>query len=100
MPRTPGPDQARRRRDGRLQAADGLSGLYASGDSMTEITQAISIRAPWWLFILHGGKDVENRDWPTRFRGTVYLHSSSWWRGSEIFEDVEFGAASLVAHGN
>lgn len=60
---------------------------------MTKITQAISLRSPWWWFILYGGKDVENRDWPTRFRGTVYLHSSSWWKGSEIFDDVEFGCS-------
>jgi hypothetical protein len=60
---------------------------------VTKITQAISLRSPWWWFILYGGKDVENRDWPTRFRGTVYLHSSSWWKGSEIFDDVEFGCS-------
>jgi hypothetical protein len=57
---------------------------------MTEITQAISVRTPWWWFILHGGKDVENRDWPTRFRGTVYLHASKWFREREGVEDWQY----------
>lgn len=35
--------------------------------------KALSVRAPWWWFILHAAKDIENRDWSTRFRGTVYL---------------------------
>jgi hypothetical protein len=37
---------------------------------------AISIREPWAWAILHAGKDVENRDWPTRFRGTVAVHAT------------------------
>jgi len=36
---------------------------------------ALSIRQPWAHRILHGGKDVENRDWPTRFRGSVLIHA-------------------------
>lgn len=30
---------------------------------------AISIRQPWAWLILNAGKDIENRDWPTNFRG-------------------------------
>lgn len=54
--------------------------------------KALSIRAPWWWFILHGGKDIENRDWPTNFRGTVYLHSSKWWNFGEFEDDWESGS--------
>jgi hypothetical protein len=54
--------------------------------------RALSIRAPWWWFILHAGKDIENRDWPTRFRGTVYLHASKWWNLSGIKTDAEYAA--------
>lgn len=50
--------------------------------------QALSVRAPWWWAILHLGKDIENRDWPTRFRGRVLLHASSWFRLAEIHEDL------------
>lgn len=37
---------------------------------------ALSIRQPWAWAILHAGKDVENRTWPTRFRGTVLIHAA------------------------
>jgi len=51
-------------------------------------TKALSIRAPWWWFILHAGKDIENRDWSTNFRGTVYVHASKWWSLSGVIDDT------------
>ncbi|MDO8605719.1 MAG: ASCH domain-containing protein [Phaeospirillum sp.] len=39
-------------------------------------TPAISIRQPWCHHILFDGKDVENRSWPTKFRGLVLIHAS------------------------
>jgi hypothetical protein len=53
------------------------------------INKAISIRAPWWWFILHGSKDIENRDWATKVRGRVYVHASKRWVRSEIYCAVE-----------
>jgi len=38
--------------------------------------KALSIRQPWCHYILHDGKDVENRDWKTEFRGEVLIHAS------------------------
>ncbi len=38
--------------------------------------KAISIRQPWAWMILHAGKDIENRSWPTRFRGRVLVHAA------------------------
>ena len=38
--------------------------------------KALSIRAPWWWYILYAGKDIENRSWATGQRGLVYLHAS------------------------
>ena len=38
--------------------------------------KAISIRQPWAWAIIHAGKDIENRDWSTRFRGRVLIHAS------------------------
>jgi hypothetical protein len=46
--------------------------------------KALSIRAPWWWYILHGGKDIENRDWPTRVRGRVLIHAGKWWSGKQV----------------
>ncbi|RWF02946.1 ASCH domain-containing protein [Mesorhizobium sp.] len=37
---------------------------------------ALSVRQPWPWAIIHGGKDIENRDWPTKIRGRVCLHAS------------------------
>lgn len=40
---------------------------------------AISIRQPFAWAIIHGGKDIENRTWPTRFRGRVLIHAGKAW---------------------
>lgn len=37
--------------------------------------KAISVRQPFAHYILHDGKDIENRDWPTKGRGWVLLHA-------------------------
>jgi len=37
---------------------------------------ALSIQQPWAWAIIHGGKDVENRTWPTKFRGRFLVHAS------------------------
>lgn len=37
--------------------------------------RALSIRQPWCHNILHDGKDVENRDWPTKGRGWFLIHA-------------------------
>ena len=37
----------------------------------------LSIRQPWVWAIFHAGKDIENRDWPTRFRGRCLIHASA-----------------------
>lgn len=36
---------------------------------------ALSIRQPWAWLILNAGKDIENREWSTRFRGRVLIHA-------------------------
>jgi hypothetical protein len=38
--------------------------------------KALSIKQPWANLILHGGKDIENRSWTTRQRGTILIHAS------------------------
>lgn len=37
--------------------------------------KALSIMQPWAWLIAAGHKDIENRSWPTRFRGPVLLHA-------------------------
>ncbi len=37
--------------------------------------KALSIKQPYPHHIFHDGKDVENRDWPTKGRGWVMVHA-------------------------
>ena len=37
--------------------------------------KALSIRQPWAWLIIHGGKDIENRTWKTKYRGPVLIHA-------------------------
>jgi hypothetical protein len=39
--------------------------------------KALTVKQPWASLIVRGGKDIENRDWATRFRGVVAIHSSA-----------------------
>jgi hypothetical protein len=55
---------------------------------------ALSIRQPWAHLILHGGKDIENRTWPTRVRGRILIHAA---KGMTI---AEWEDALLFAHRN
>lgn len=44
---------------------------------MSELPRmALSIRQPWAWAIVHAGKDIENRDWATKYRGPVCIHAS------------------------
>ena len=36
----------------------------------------ISIRQPWAHLIVKGSKNIENRDWPTSYRGPILIHAS------------------------
>lgn len=38
--------------------------------------KALSIRQPWASLIVDGFKDIENRSWPTKFRGKILVHAS------------------------
>lgn len=42
---------------------------------MQQLMPALSIRQPWAWLIVNGFKDVENRSWPTPFRGRVLIHA-------------------------
>lgn len=37
--------------------------------------KALTITQPWSHGIIHLGKDIENRDWQTKVRGTVAIHA-------------------------
>lgn len=56
--------------------------------------KALSIRQPWANAIIYLGKDVENRSWPTRFRGPVLVHAAKNWGASER---AQLGALRRIA---
>lgn len=59
--------------------------------------RALSIRQPWAWLILNGGKDIENRSWPTKLRGRVLIHAAKGMTDSEWDDAMAFadGAAPL-----
>ena len=40
---------------------------------------ALSIKHPWAWLIVQGIKDIENRSWPTDYRGSLLIHASKKW---------------------
>lgn len=56
--------------------------------------KALSIRQPWAWLILNAGKDIENRDWPTRFRGRILVHASKGMTRAEYAS--AYGAAMIA----
>lgn len=38
--------------------------------------RTLSVRQPWAWLIVNGHKDVENRTWPTLYRGPLLIHAS------------------------
>ena len=73
--------------DKAAEFAEGLSEAVAK-----ESICALSIRQPWCHHILYNGKDVENRDWPTKGRGWFLIHAAKAWDGGSP-EDPEMREA-------
>ena len=59
---------------------------------------AIAVIQPWTHAIIHGGKDIENRDWPTNFRGPVCIHASKF-NKRKFAEQVEGYQATVAPDG-
>lgn len=55
--------------------------------------KTLSIRQPWAWLICNGWKDIENRNWATKYRGRFLVHASKGCTQSE-YED----AKSLVTN--
>lgn len=58
---------------------------------------ALSIRQPWASLILKAGKDVENRCWPTRFRGRILIHAAKGMTRNEHEEAIAFAVYAIGA---
>ncbi|MBV4524397.1 ASCH domain-containing protein [Pseudomonas sp. SWRI74] len=52
--------------------------------------KTLSIRQPWAWLIIHGGKDIENRSWLTKFRGRFLVHASKGMTKQEYADAAEY----------
>jgi hypothetical protein len=73
--------------------------------------RVLTVRQPWAFAILHLGKDVENRNWSTPYRGPlaihaaaqfdmtkdewIYLCETSGWIGSECYKVLADGFGGI-----
>jgi hypothetical protein len=47
--------------------------------------KALTIRQPWAWAIIYAGKNIENRSWNTKLRGTIAIHAGfSYVRDAEL----------------
>ena len=51
---------------------------------------ALSIRQPWAWLIVHGFKDIENREWQTAFRGRFLVHAGQTFTRPQFAEVVDW----------
>lgn len=58
--------------------------------------KALSIRQPWADAIVYHGKDVENRKWPTRYRGPVLIHAAKAWGPNERADLLALVSEGLI----
>lgn len=63
------------------------------------MSPALSIRQPWAWLILYAGKDIENRDWPTKFRGRVLIHASKTCTKREYEDAMDFMTDRQILQG-
>lgn len=61
--------------------------------------KVLSIRQPWAWAILHAGKDIENRSWPTKMRGRVLVHAGLGFDSSVSDDWIGFIMRSAVRLG-
>ena len=60
----------------------------------------LTVREPWAWLILNADKDIENRTWPTKVRGRVWIHAAKgmtvaeYW-DARLFVDSIYDAAKL-----
>ena len=57
--------------------------------------RALSVRQPWAWALLYGGKTIENRKWPTRHRGRIWIHAPERENRDAIEEAVHLVTQSL-----
>lgn len=83
-------------RDPKTPPIRALEGDGPTNSDPGQPMKALSIRQPWAWLILHAGKDIENRNWKTHFRGRVLIHASQRMSKDEWLDGLEM---VLIQHG-
>jgi hypothetical protein len=60
------------------------------------LVKALSIKQPYPHHIFHDGKDVENRDWPTKGRGWVIVHAGVSKSELSTIREAEYPRGGIV----
>lgn len=60
--------------------------------------KTLSIRHPWAWLIIHAGKDIENRQWNSRYRGPLLIHASASFTRAEYKDALDTATAIGVAN--
>lgn len=55
--------------------------------------KVLSIKQPWAWLIIHGGKNIENRTWATKYRGRFLVHASQGMTRREYEEAYDVAMA-------
>ena len=71
-------------------SAEAKSGAAVRVQPLVRCAVALSIRQPWAWLIIHAGKDIENRSWPTHRRGRVLVHASKGMTRAEYEAAYDF----------
>jgi hypothetical protein len=65
----------------RRKSVDSTDATDSTIDPNATITRCLSVRRPWAPLIVNGYKPLENRSWPTDFRGRIAIHASGKFDG-------------------
>lgn len=62
---------------------------------MAEYMKCLCVKQPWAWLIIHGGKDIENRDWFTSHRGPLLIAASKGKPTKADLRDAAYLAAKI-----
>lgn len=71
--------------------------FHAETYSVSSLPQlpVLSIRQPWAWSIATIGKDIENRTWPTKFRGEFLIHAGKGCTQNEYLDARDFALSAV-----
>jgi hypothetical protein len=58
--------------------------------------KALVVRQPWAWLIVHGVKDVENRTWPTPYRGPILIVAGTSTEDLQFIAEAQESAARVA----